>query len=342
MAAISQFNTTSANPSVSNARQLIDASVRPTCIKLAKIIGEAFNRFVVAQIAQINDIVDQYEGEPAFDDDELKDGKVYQTFENITSVTPGSAKQPVTLTTEARMIIAALVLGIADLINNSDDVSPTDPLTEIAEQGAQQSAIIRTMLCSIESSREHLNMEYLSRDFDYPSEIGKHIEQLVDATHNSRAYVAVISTTVIDFIKVVALFAATRGYVFNKLTVNSKELQATISMMGIFLPKGESSITQDVTMYINQQMIMWNSVIAQERLLKAPRKPRVPNTADTAAVATVSTTTLAVSATIEAKNNDTIADADIDAELAAADADVAASQDMNYADDSALLSMLQG
>jgi hypothetical protein len=336
MSAITQFNTTSSNPSVSNARQLIDTSVRSTCTKLAKLIGEAFNRFVVAQIAQINDIIDIYEGEPAFDDDELKNDKVYQTFDNITSVSPGSAKQPVTMTTEARMMITALVLGIADLINNFNHVSPTDPLNEIAEQGVQQSAIVRTMLCSIKASREHLNMEYLSYDFDYPSEIGKYIEQLVDANQNSRTHVAVISTTVVDFIKVVAMFAATRGYAFNKLTVNGKELQATIAMMGIFLPEGESSITQDVTMYIKQQMFVWDSVIAQEKLLKSPRKARVTKAAVAATAATV-----AVSATIEAKNNDTTADSDIDAELAAADSDVAASQDMNCADDSALLGMLQ-
>ena len=322
MAAITQFNTTPVTHPVPNARKLIDTSVRPICEKLAKCIGKAFDHFVLAQIAQIADIVNDFEGETPFPDTLLKDGKVFETFDGIISGSPRRAKQPIRMTPEARMGMTALALGIADLTNNCDGVSHLDLLTEIADQGVQQSAIIRVMLCSIGASRERLNMKYLSRDFNFHSEIGGYIEQLVDATPNNHKYVEAISTTIVDFIKVVALQAATRGCETNGLVFNGKELLVTIALLGLYLPGGESSITQGVTMYIREQTSEWNDTIAVERLNKAQRKPRVTK----AVVAPA-----AISEGFKGKSND-IAAEDIDIDLEDADAHVAASQGLEYAD----------
>jgi hypothetical protein len=268
--------------SVPDARKLTTSgSLRDA---IASCCGKAVVTFALASIAVLQADADIREEELMFDNEgEHAPDKPWQTFGNLVADEPNKAvTQPITVMTDVKMALAALLVGVADLVDKEGKLPAVDPLGHLASAPWREANIVQLMLATTVRARHLLRHDPLCRELNYPFEFRRKFEALVASKTLVDPYADAISRLFLDFIKVIAWHAAARAYEQARLTPNRCFTLNHVTFFGILasmeasLSKEESPVVRDVLNLVRTQIGSWKEGVAQAKKLAAPAKKAKP------------------------------------------------------------------
>ena len=245
---------------------------------IAGCCGKAVATFALAQIAVLQADANLREEEPMFDNDsEHAPDKLWQTFDNLVADEPDKAvTQPITVMTDVKMALAALLVGAADLVNQVGKLPAVDPLGHLARTSWREANIVRLMLATTARARHLLRADPLCRELDYPLVFRQKFEALVASKTLVDPGADAISRLFLDFIKVVAWHAAVRAYEQERLTLNRVTFFGTLASMEASLSEEESPVVRDVLNLVRTQIEAWEVAVAQAKAKKPAAKKAAP------------------------------------------------------------------
>ena len=285
---------------------------------VAGCIGKSLVVFSLAQIRILQDDSGLREETPVFDN-ESDDApeRPWQTFDNI--VADGSdklVKTPITVTTDVKMALTSLYIGIADLINHTGKLSVAAPVKTLTESPFREANIVGFLDAVVAQMRPLLKVDPLSRELGYPALFRQKLEVLV----SSKALVDPGSETIarlfVDFLKAIAWHAATIAYEHEHLTLNRSTLFAIIGQMGSVVSESAVPMVRDVLSFMRTQVEGWEVATATRKAaqkktqakLAAGKAPAAkPTAAKPATTAAKPATTAAKPPTTAAKPPTTVA-----------------------------------
>lgn len=241
---------------------------------IAGCCGKAVATFALAEIAVLQADADFREEEPMFDNDgEHAPDKPWQTFDNLVADEPDKAvTQPITVMTDVKMALAALLVGVADLVNKVGKLPAVDPLGHLARASWREANIVQLMLATTARARHLLRADPLCRELDYPLVFRQKFEALVASKALVDPGADAISRLFLDFIKVVAWHAAVRAYEQERLTLNRVTFFGILASMEAGLSEEESPVVRDVLNLVRTQIETWEAAVAAAKAKKAAAK----------------------------------------------------------------------
>ena len=239
---------------VPNARRLaaINSSLKAA---IGRCCGQAFETFALAQIDILQADANFREEEPMFTNtgEQAPDNKLWQTFDNYISDEPNKVvKKPVTIMADVKMGLAALLVGIADLVNEAG----TD-LGSLAGARWREANIVRLMLAATASSSHVLRADPLCRELNYPQALRQKFEALVTVKSLVDPGGAILNLF-LGFIKVIAWYAAVFAYEQGHYTLNRVNLFGIIALMEAGFPEKEAPVVRDVLSLMRER---WSAAI---------------------------------------------------------------------------------
>ena len=255
---------------------------------IAGCCGKAVATFALAEIAVLQADAILREEEPMFDNDgDHAPDKPWQTFDNLVADEPDKdVKQPITVMTDVKMALAALLVGVADLVNEVGKLPAVDPLGHLARTSWREANIVRLMLATTARARHLLRATPLCRELDYPLVFRQKFEALVASKALVDPGADAISRLFLDFIKVVAWHAAVRAYEPEHLTLNRVTFYVILASMEAGLSEEESPVVRDVLNLVRTQIESWEMKrLAMKKLAATPAKAKAEPAAEAKAKA---------------------------------------------------------
>jgi len=224
---------------------------------IGRYCGQAFETFTLAQIQILQGDADFREEELMFDNTgKQTSDKHWQTFANHISNEPNKAvKKPVTIMVDVKMGLAALLIGIADLVNEAGS-----DLGALAGVRWREANIVRLMLAATALSSHVLRAEPLCRELNYPQLLRQKFEALVNTKPLVDSGGAILNLF-LRFIKVIAWHAAVIAYEQGRYTLNRVNLFGIIASMEASFPEKEAPVVRDVLSLMRTQLEVWAATL---------------------------------------------------------------------------------
>jgi hypothetical protein len=247
-------------PLTPNAREL------PLKHKAFGELGKAFTAFGLARIAVAEDAGTA----PRFDNNVTPAlEKQWQTYQNLTAVTPAKpVKLPISITVGAKAGLAALLLGVADLIKAASPLPADDPLGRLARCEWGEASIIRLMVATTSATQHLLRANPLCHDLDYFRIFGAH---LTPGGPNKRG-LDTVTRLVLNFVKAIAWHAAVRACEQGRLTVNCGVLFGIVASLAASVPEDEECTVNNVMEFMRVRVKQWETLSAAAKATAAAAK----------------------------------------------------------------------
>jgi hypothetical protein len=262
--------TTGPAPRVSRARDLTTQKVSGPRDAIAGTIGKVLTAFSLAEIAILQEDADRRDELPMFVE---APKKPWQTFANFTDDNPDKdVTAPLTFATDVKMGLAALLIGIADLVNSVGKLPANEPLTLLAASQTREGGIIRLLVAVEKQMKPHLRVNPMNCELGYPSVFRQKFTALVDDKKYVDPGAELIAHLFFNFLKVIAWHAAVIAYEHEHLTLNRPTLFAILAQLAASVPETEMHLARDVLSYVRDQVEKWAHAQAQVKA-KAVKKP---------------------------------------------------------------------
>ncbi len=267
--------------------ELSDSTRRGT----AALLGRALVTYSLAQVQARQADDDRHEC-PHRLDNSLAD-KHWQTFSNLISDSPDKdVTQPVTVATDVKVGLAAMLLGVADLISVSGPVPPEaySPLEWLAARPRREAAILRLMIDSTSQLSHLLRADPLSYDLDFPEAIRLRLEALLRvslprAPKQKTPFVALhhaVAVLVLNWVRALGWFAGNRVYESEHLCCNRDVFMELVAGFAAVVPPASAGSAGVVGRFLRDQLDSWDRALAKGKLLAkkpapAPRSRPAPS-----------------------------------------------------------------
>lgn len=229
-------------------------------------LGKAFTAFGLAQIAVAEDAGTA----PRFDNNVTPAlEKQWQTYQNLIAVTPTKpVKLPISITVGAKAGLAALLLGVADLVKAAGPLPADDPLGRLARCEWGEASIVRLMVATTSATQHLLRANPLCHDLDYFRIFGAH---LTPAGPNKRG-LDTVTRLVLNFVKAIAWHAAVRACEQGRLTVNCGVLFGIVASLAASVPEEEERTVYEVMEFMRIRVKHWETLSAAAKATAAAAK----------------------------------------------------------------------
>lgn len=250
---------------------------------VATLLGRAVVAYALAQI-QVRQADDDLHEQARRLDNALA-AKPWQTFENLCSDEPDKeVTQPVTVATDVKIGLTALLLGLCDLLRASGPppAPADDPLAWLSGQPWLEASFLRLLLSASSRMSHLLRADPLSRDLDFPDGIRKRLEAVIRdvlplAPKQKPPFVLLhyrLSMALLDFLRILGWFAGNRAYENEHLCLNRSAFFEFLAFLVAVCPKEAAPDVGATTRRLRHQLDSWDRALLKGKLLASKPAPK--------------------------------------------------------------------
>lgn len=236
---------------------------------LAAAVGRALTTFTLARIAVLQADSHRREEVVGFDNDDPAE-KPWQTFDNLINTEPvKGTKSPVTVTTETKLAVTALLIATADATNAYGKLPAVDAVAALSGAANREANVVSVMAGAALAAAEVLRAAPLDRDLSFLTTFRVKFEALVSAKSLVDPGASQIARMFVDFLKVVGWHAGTAAYESGHITLNRNTLFTIIASLETAVGARAAPAVRDVLSYMRDQLVRWEAAVAHAKKISS-------------------------------------------------------------------------